>query len=645
MYRHQLSSHKRFVYLFPVFLIGIVSAYALFFKEAIVYDQGAVPYSYKQFLLEETPGSRILIDSGSNGYYSMNGRIIGDLTGMPVVILCDNGGFSMLDKAKRVLRYGHPGDILILPYEWSHYLFSEFTDIYLEWSKQKLSYYYHALPIVDQLKRAYETPISLVLTQILKGNLWIKDDLYTDIAQLKLFRTTNAVKGPNGKVFGTPKKTNNMDAPCDHAIFGIIGKWETAKEKEPDLSDRFLETISILKKIKDKGIQIIVIPPVVVGDNCYTDCAQFVEILWDKVCVELNKHGIVTFGEPMKFKFEDEDYHDTYYHISSSARDRFSSNLVKELQEVDLLPKNSSIKNRSKWDPAKRLMEKETELISEYISKLLPWEGHEIYINSDNEFPYLFLESGWYPPESSRAWGEGNSSSILFRLNKNNEANRIMVEADYYNGSQETEILLSGESIGKMDFSKAKLITLPTPLSEYALESGFVRLVFRSHDLVSPKSLGYSQDGRPLKLGIKSIQLQFEGRWDGRKIVIGKSDLIKLGQGWHEPESWGCWCKGYESMFSIRVNPLVLSKKMKLNANYYNGSQKTKIWINDIFLGNQNLAEDPIITLPEPISHLSTKEGMIKIRFQSDDLSSPLVLSGANDNRMLKLGLFSIEML
>lgn len=97
-------------------------SYAVAVDQLIIPDD-EIPFPYRQFLLEATGpiAGKVVIDSGSNGIHSFDTKILSEYFKAPVIIVSDSAGNPVKYKIYNLERHLNPGDILILPLEWSSY--------------------------------------------------------------------------------------------------------------------------------------------------------------------------------------------------------------------------------------------------------------------------------------------------------------------------------------------------------------------------------------------------------------------------------------------------------------------------------------------------------------------------------------------
>lgn len=111
------------------------------------------PLSYREWLMQTAPGPRLIIDSGSNARIGINCEMLADTFEATPLMLAFAAPDPLMPKLRRIVKYAQPGDVIVLPLEWSNLdwsLYSRTSDVVTDWFPMMLSYDYFML--VDQLR-------------------------------------------------------------------------------------------------------------------------------------------------------------------------------------------------------------------------------------------------------------------------------------------------------------------------------------------------------------------------------------------------------------------------------------------------------------------------------------------------------------
>ena len=99
-------------------------------------------------------------------------RVILSSRGYPAlsaILIADNAGYPLEDKITRLETFTRPGDIVVLPLEWSHYHREKMTDNYVETLFTENRDYFRTMPTIKRIKRALSLPPEKVISAIFKN--------------------------------------------------------------------------------------------------------------------------------------------------------------------------------------------------------------------------------------------------------------------------------------------------------------------------------------------------------------------------------------------------------------------------------------------------------------------------------------------
>ena len=80
--------------------------------------------------------------------------------------------------------------------------------------------------------------------------------------------------------------------------------------------------------------------------------------------------------------------------------------------------------------------------------------------------------------------------------------------------------------------------------------------------------------------------------------------------------------------------------QVQITGNYFEGSEKTEVWINDRFLGHFDL-QNTVIEIPVDIQG----DLIFKIEFRHPETLSPAEMGLSKDTREVKFGLTSLTLI
>jgi hypothetical protein len=134
--------------------------------------------------------------------------------------------------------------------------------------------------------------------------------------------------------------------------------------------------------------------------------------------------------------------------------------------------------------------------------------GEKIYFYRDAFGRNEFMLDGWIPyGELWGSWTEGSNASLIIPLPAGKTRSLALKLRAFVNGkhpNQSFEILINGTLVKKVSLDQFEGNVVEVPLPESLLGDQFIRVQFKLLNPASPKSLGISDDGRQLGIGLIS---------------------------------------------------------------------------------------------------------------------------------------------
>ena len=278
-----------------------------------VYDA----YSKKSRLLSEKNGSRIVIVAGSNALFGINSKMIEQKYKIDTINFGVNAGLFLpyiLYEAKKVL---HRGDIVILPLEYSMYLYDGKPN------EQMIGYtyafdpkFFWSLTLKEQFQMIWKSPFSRILEGYMKrGTKPITKGLYgahhIDNHGDQTHSSKKFMGGFERDIIKNIKPT----------LYGKI-------EPKNDLAWEYLQKFN--NWAKSNGICTIYIPPVFMDQKIYHTDKQEIDF-YQNLPKKAKAHGLNFIGNPYDFMYKRDMFFNTDYHLNSEARDIHTKRLIEFL--------------------------------------------------------------------------------------------------------------------------------------------------------------------------------------------------------------------------------------------------------------------------------------------------------------------------
>ncbi len=273
----------------------------------------------KRAIAQQLDGPRALVVSGSSALFGVDSKMLEQALGRPVANLATNAGLLapyLIDEARRALR---PGDWVIVPLEYP--LFHDEGEV-----NEAFIHYYasHPLPAA-QLGwwRWLKTMWLLPLQRIVEGHRGLPDgfvvrgtygahnlDDHGDQANSTRARRTPAMLA---ELKAKPAKTYGQQAWRGNASWT---RWR-----------RFAQDVRAL------GGCAVFVPPALLRREAYrSDAVE--QRYYSLLPQEARAHGLVYVGAPFDFMYEEDQFFDTIYHLTSEARPGYTRQLIQALAQV-----------------------------------------------------------------------------------------------------------------------------------------------------------------------------------------------------------------------------------------------------------------------------------------------------------------------
>ncbi len=485
--------------IFLILFIFIVS-YSVFYNYLIV-KNSLGNSSYKDFLLKSTRNlekPRIIIESGSNSLHSINSSMIEKEFNRIVLNISDNANIPLFYKLMKIKKYSKSGDIILLPLGYTHYYStSTFPKYFYDHLFGEFKSYYDALNFIEKSKLIFKTPISSPIKSMEKTVLKIDNTSHF----IDMFNSGD--RGDLKFIQRSPLDFYTQNKSCEEYIFiRSINKKFIYDTYNFTISTNFRDNIKLMLEMeKEKNIKFILTYPAVAGDHCYDGKYQNKFIQFNQELLDfLDEQNIPMIGEYQDSYFEKEHMNDTYYHVLPPARDIRTKKLIKNIQESKIysLFKNTSTKKKVKLSKSK--------LLNESLNSIQ--FNHE-YVIPGNE---LLLLYGWHNEEKWGVWSKGDSSKIIFKIDKDQiqEFVILKIKSKLFASRDKTDISVNGNKIGSY---------LLEGTNEIKIDKKFMNrdrtvIELKYKNVQSPKDLDISSDERKIKLGLESIQVNTSTIYD-----------------------------------------------------------------------------------------------------------------------------------
>lgn len=648
-----------------------LSAYTLTVDNLV--QDSEVPATYKWFLLKEVPGPRIIFESGSNSHHAIDTDTIGAELGMTAINIADNGGYALEDKITRLETYTRPGDVIVLPFEWTFYHREKLTDNYVETLFTDNRDYYRSMPTIKRVKRALSLPPEKVITELTQQKTRIVQDIESPAKELFI----SALTQPTGHLSRKDSSGPTLDTAeqsCDDYILG-----KPTQRRNLKIGDNLKPALERLQKLKKRGIAVHFAWPVLAGEGCMSDNA-YVKGFRQDIEKAVNRAGLGFLGTASQSLYSQDLQDDTPYHIITKGTDLHTQKMIRHLKSqghgIDGEPLD--IKTFARH----RLLELELAQASSLKQPAIP-VGTSILLDDADYRDHVDFTAGWWAFEAYGRWMRDNRAMLRVTLPKNLDRNSVLeIKGITKSGRPErVKVTIDGQSISTGMFGANSPLQIPMAnLPQGEALSIFITLP--DADIPkSPLELNENEDARSMTLHLQSLQLiskstesieviaeTSEEAFIEAQETLGissvpilnpvnvrpaitscavgavlpslNSTFIKYNQGWWAQEANGRWMKGQQADLILSL-PYELARsqsnqyKLRLDGDFFLGEPKAvKLLIDGQETGPVVIAADGVISTSFS-ADTDKRDVKLSLKLIGASLKSPKQLGQSPDDRIL----------
>ena len=662
---------------FAACLIGTIAiclgAYTLT-VDSLIQDT-KIPASYKWFLLKDVPGPRIIIESGSNSHHAIDTDALGAALGMTAINIADNGGYALEDKITRLETYARPGDVVVLPLEWTFYHREKLTDNYVDTLFTSNRDYYRAMPALKRVKRALSLPPEKIIEQI--SGKKDRAALETESpAQALFISALTQSTGHQSRRDSTGPGLGVAEQSCDDYILG-----KATQRRNLTLGANIKPALKRLKALKARGVDIHFAWPVLAGDGCMSDQA-YVTGFRAQIEGAVNNAGFEFLGTPGQSLYGQDVQDDSPYHITTAGTDIHTAQMVGFLKAQGY--GTSADPLDVKTFARHRLLELELAQAAPITQPAMPI-GQTIAMDNSDLRQHVEFTAGWWAFEPYGRWMRDNRAMFRITLPEDISENSVLkIQGITKSGQPErANVSVNGQLISSEMFGEsapllltvAKLprgtalsifINLPeagTPRSPYELgeneDTRSMTLHLQTIELTAPDSkapiltplleqqLSHTFSAEPQSPAFKQLLSTNAGCILPQETEMPPTSSVTFDKGWWDQETLGRWMKGLEANFNItlpdvQTSPKASQYRLILQGDFFMGrSQQMSFMIDGEEMGEFKNSEGGTLSATfTPAANADTAN--ITLKLSDERVQSPKMLGLSEDNRTLTFFLKSV---
>ena len=640
-------------------VMGLALCLTLYAIQALRHIQPSpVPSTYKWFLLQEVPGPRLIIESGSNSHHGFDTDMISEALNITAINIADNAGYDLEQKIARLHKHTRRGDIIILPLEWSYYTREDLTDDFVDQLPALNRDYINAVSLWDKLQLALSLPPAAVLGFSRKQEA--SDDLSAmtplqDFYVAALMRPT----GHSAYEAARPPALGVSGKSCDEYLF-----WDSA----PTLSKKFKRALKRLSTLKAKGVDVYFTWPIVVGDTCLSD-TKTVNALVEQIEREVEKAGFEFLGRPTQSLYPLRYRDDTPYHLIQSGADLHTKRFIETLRQYGIRPDGAS-GDISRFARA-RVYELEYKLIDNKSLIPLPVD-QALRVDDEAVLNYVDFAAGWWVFEPYGRWMRDHEAALRLRLpaglRKGAHLQLSGIMAGF--GTERANLILDGQVIGAGLLGGEHVLSVN--LDEVPRDQDvLLKLRFpEMPEVLSPYDRGQNADKRTMSFHFQTLSLtskpsqqpmpaappepQIVSADLGDTIALNQSislavpaseALISFGEGWWDREPAGRWMGCCEASFSLDLpSNLPAETVLEISGDLFGGgAANIEATLNGAAPVQALYSRDNPLRLPlREIYQGQTLQ--VTLSFPDRVFESPKALGMSEDTRVMSAFITAIEL-
>ncbi|MCF8055226.1 MAG: DUF1574 domain-containing protein [Desulfocapsa sp.] len=300
-------------------------------------------YWVKDSIADNIHDKKVVVISGSNSLFGLDGEALEKETGLPVVNMAGHGGLDLDFYRFKIDQIVGSGDIVIIPLEPEYYSRNNpyskwFLDNMMAWGKD----YFFSLSLIDGIRFVFhaepERVIEGVRTKLFRKEIDTRKDVSREALLLSAKKIwdgdASAWSGYNYKSIDRYGGINVVGGPTRNAVFEISSYRSYFHDIQ--LSDYFIDKYFEIKTlVEKKGAKVYLIWSVTGKNKKFNlfDVGEQQRLIG--FASQLQEKGIDIYCNPASFYFHKDLFFNTGYHLNSLGTIVRTENLADCLADID----------------------------------------------------------------------------------------------------------------------------------------------------------------------------------------------------------------------------------------------------------------------------------------------------------------------
>lgn len=489
---------------FGLILISPFTFYHLFIYILLEKENSGSKTSYRNFLLEEIPSPRIILESGSNTNFGIHAQTLEKTFNVPCINIADDVAIPLFMRIARLRQLSDSNDIIILPLEYIYYNRNKIPHQIFIRLHRDLNYFYEYLSLKEKVNLSFAIPPATLIDNIFQESHHVSNSTLSKSKWLGEYLMNSNWLSPFGD-FENYSSPSKWKYPADTNFT----KYNYGANILEEPTIEFFDLLSGLADLQANGRMIFFTWPVICGSKEELRIARSYSSFYQKIRQNVEDAGFVFLGKPEETMFDaDKFMYDTPAHLNEKGRQIRTELLIEHLKpHLDSL----NLKKYLNHTTIYHLQQKHRAYLKEELSEFAKIQPKSFNLKSRaprKAKELCFLGQGWSSWEQNEVWSVGEKSIIYLKtpIKKRWDIAELKIGGFYHNKLKSSKLSVASQSLGDFDLSLDNTIRL---IPSMAGRNGMLELSIKHISPQSPSEISESTDRRKLAFRWENISLSF----------------------------------------------------------------------------------------------------------------------------------------
>ena len=496
-------------FVFKIGVIGLILVSPFAFYHLVIFiilekENSRPNTSYRNYLLEEIPSPRIILESGSNTNFGIHAQTLEKTFNIPCINIADDVAIPLFMRIARLRQLSYSNDIIILPLEYIYYNRNKIPHQIFIRLHRDLNYFYEYLSLKEKVNLSFAIPPATLIDNIFQESHHVSNSTFSRSRWIGKYLVGSEWLSPFGDF-----ENYSLPSKWKYSSDTNFTKYNYGEKILEEPTRAFLDLLSGLADLKANGRVIFFTWPVICGSPEELKVARGFSAFYQKIRQNVEDAGFVFLGEPEETMFDAKKFmYDTPAHLNEKGRQIRTKLLIDHLKPH---LGSMNLKKHSNHTTIHHLQQKHKAYLEEELNEFSKFEPKSF--NLQRSAPrkakeLCFLGKGWSSWEQDEVWSVGEKSIIYLKtpVKKRWDIAEINISGFYHNKLKSSKLFIAGHTFGDFDLRRDNTIKL-TP--SMVGRNGMVELAIKHISPESPNEISESTDRRQLAFRWENISLSF----------------------------------------------------------------------------------------------------------------------------------------